>query len=200
MRKLKRIFKVFAVLLGISLFCLTLYTVEGLVGGGVPIPQEVVQEQEVIYENHDSHIKLWEYEGNRRILCMEDSSCLKLAEVGYYEARGESDEGVMLVMKTVLNRVEHRRWRNSIIGVVHEPNQFSYLWDGSLKRAKNSPKQWDRMYQIAHKMLNDDLTLPEEWGNITHYHSTKVKPFWSKNYKRVALVGNHVAYKCERDC
>ena len=151
-------------------------------------------------QKHDAHAVAWQKEIDRHLRCKESIECMKLAEVGYYEARGESDEGVLLVMKTVMNRAEHKRWENSIVGVVHEPHQFSYLWDGSLEKAKNNPKQWKRMYQLAHKMLNGDLTLPRSWGSITHYHSVKVKPFWAKHYKQVTLVGNHIAYKCEKDC
>src|SRR5678809_1115676 len=37
--------------------------------------------------------------------CEMSKQCAKLAEVGYFEARSESDEGVLATMFTVLNRV-----------------------------------------------------------------------------------------------
>src|SRR5678816_4250625 len=73
--------------------------------------------------------------------CEMSRQCAKLAEVGYFEARSESDEGVLATMFTVLNRVDHPHYPNTIHGVIHQPNQFSYTHDGSLERGITEPEQ-----------------------------------------------------------
>lgn len=194
------VFEITCIIVLLGIIALASYSTLSEFSRASPEPLKEVVQPHLPTPLHDSHYELWDIEQNRHLRCRESVECMKLAEVGYYEARGESDEGVLLVMKTVMNRAEHKRWEDSIVGVVNEPHQFSYLWDGSLEKAKNNPKQWKRMYHLAHKMLNGDLTLPKSWSNITHYHSAKVKPFWAKHYKQITLVGNHIAYKCEKDC
>lgn len=135
-----------------------------------------------------------------RGLCLRTPSCKTIATAAYYEARGESDEGVLLVMQTILNRVKHNRWANSVRGVVYEPKQFSFTWDGSLDKAENNQKQWMRMYKLAYMLLNGDVQIPKEWHTVTHYHTKSVNPKWNKHYVKVAVVGNHIAYECKRRC
>ena len=43
-----------------------------------------------------------------------------------YEAVGESFEGKVEVTRVVLNRVQDKRWPNSIRDVVYQPFQFSW--------------------------------------------------------------------------
>lgn len=132
--------------------------------------------------------------------CPLIKDCAILAEAGYYEARSESDEGVKLVMKTITNRVQHRRWENSIEGVVYEHRQFSYTHDGSKRRAEQSKKQWDRMYSIALDFYLGVEDTPEEWESVTHYLAKGVKTGWAKGFRVVDTVGNHVAYSCTKNC
>lgn len=131
-------------------------------------------------------------------LCKVTEDCRYLAEVGYFESRGESDEGVESVMKVVVNRMNHERFPSTIKEVILFPHAFSYVHDGSLSKAKHNEKQWQRMYRIALKVLY----FPEsvDVGGATHYHTKKVKPGWSKKFKQVASVGNHKFYKCSGYC
>lgn len=132
--------------------------------------------------------------------CVRDAECSILAEASYYEGRGESDAGVLLIMQTIQNRVEHDRWGESVEEVVYAPKQFSYTHDGSLNSARHDTKQWARMYFLAYQFMKGKVETPKEWQRVTHYHSKKVKPSWSKYYEVVAVVGNHVAYECKEKC
>ena len=61
-------------------------------------------------------------------------SCL--AEALYFEARGESLQGIVGVAEVILNRVDDRRYPNSLCGVVNQGTgeryrcQFTYTCDG----------------------------------------------------------------------
>lgn len=128
--------------------------------------------------------------------CKKDKDCTTLAEAGYYEARGESDIGVVSVLHTILNRVAHKAWPDSVQGVVYKPKHFSYTHDGSMKQGMNNKKQVERMNVLAYDVLQGLVDSPV--GESTHYHSTKVNPYWVSDVNYIANVGNHKFYKGDR--
>lgn len=129
--------------------------------------------------------------------CKKDKDCSVLVEAAYYEARGEVDMGVVSVMHTILNRVNKEgRWPNTIKEVVYQNKQFSYTWDGSLKRGMNNTYQVDRVSVLAYDVLHGEVESPVGWA--THYHSINVKPYWGKDLDYVAHIGNHIFYRGDR--
>lgn len=50
------------------------------------------------------------------------------------EAEGESEEGKRLVIDTVLNRVDHARFPDTVTEVIYQPSQFSSMWNGRVDR------------------------------------------------------------------
>jgi len=126
--------------------------------------------------------------------CKDNKDCTTLAESAYYEARGEGDVGVVGVMHTILNRVNKEgRWPNTIKEVVYQNKQFSYTWDGSLKRGMNDTYQVDRMLALAYDVLNGLIDSPV--GSSDHYHTVYVNPSWSKHLNYTYHVGNHIFYE-----
>lgn len=125
--------------------------------------------------------------------CMKDEDCKVMAHAGYYESRNQSDEGVVAVMYVIKNRVEHKAWPNTVKGVVHQKNQFSYLWDGSTKKAMNK-EQHKRMAVLANKVLNGVVESPV--ADSVFYHTRYIKkPVWSKRVTKVGVLGDHIFYK-----
>lgn len=119
--------------------------------------------------------------------------CKYLSEVGYFESRGESDKGVKAVMFVVLQRVaDERRWANTVKGVLRQPSQFSYVFDGSLERGVVEKKRYKEILVIAHKVVNGDTINPVPKAN--HFHTTKLKRVWTKDMQVVAVIGNHVFF------
>lgn len=150
----------------------------------------------VLHAPRDAHVEAYNAV-QWHSLCLADKQCVALAEAGYFEARNQSDEGVFSVMKTVLNRVEHRRWGSTIRGVVYEGCQFSYNCDGSRERGIRNEVQWNRMLTLAYKLTKGhyDVNL-----SSTHYHTKSVKPVWSRHYEVVAIVDDHIFYECKVRC
>lgn len=126
--------------------------------------------------------------------CMSNKTCKLLAEVGYYESRSEPDEGVAGVMHVVLNRAEHdSKWPNSPQKVVAQKHQFSYRWDGSMKKGFAEKESYRRMLLIAYNVLVGEIESPV--GKSNHYHTVDVKPKWRHNMRKVATIGSHVFYE-----
>ena len=124
--------------------------------------------------------------------CEMSRQCAKLAEVGYFEARSESDDGVLATMFTVLNRVDHPNFPQTIHEVVHQPKQFSYVHDGSLDRGIEEPEQFRRTLSLAYTVLTEGIESPI--GDSTHYHTTAVNPYWASSLAYVTTIGNHKFY------
>lgn len=57
-----------------------------------------------------------------------------IALVTMAEAEGESEEGKRLVIDTILNRVDHEDFPDSVTEVVYQPNQFTSMWNGRIDR------------------------------------------------------------------
>lgn len=59
-----------------------------------------------------------------------------IALVTMAEAEGECEEGKRLVIDTILNRVDHERFPNTVHDVIYQPNQFTPMWNGRIERCE----------------------------------------------------------------
>lgn len=126
--------------------------------------------------------------------CKKDKDCKAMLQTLYHEARGESDEGVKAVAQVIINRAAHPvRWKDTVHGVIHEPWQFSYLWDGSVERGMKDNNQVRRMAIIAYDSINGTINTPAK--NAVFYHTRYIKkPLWTKKKTVVAVIDNHIFY------
>lgn len=140
--------------------------------------------------------KAFEYEFSDEVKatwCKQEEECTILAEVGYFEARGESDEGVYAVMHTVLNRVGSNKWGDSVKDVVEQPWQYSYRHHPVFKMGMLDKKQELRMLSLAYDVYT--RSVEDFTGGATHYHTLNIKPFWSRNMAPRGVYGNHTFYE-----
>ena len=113
-----------------------------------------------------------------------------LTEALYHEARGESVKGQRAVAEVILNRVDHPAFPKSVCGVVNQPKQFSYK--GKVGKMRDRAA-FNRAQKIASEALAGaprNLT-----GGATYFHTTYVKPSWSKRFTRTTKIGAHVFYR-----
>ena len=119
-----------------------------------------------------------------------------LSEAVYFEARGESLKGQFAVAEVILNRVDSPLYPRSVCGVVKQRGgggcQFSYVCDGRADRMRD-PEARDRAERIARLMLDGAPRLLTE--GATHFHTTNVRPSWSKRFAKTASIGAHVFYR-----
>lgn len=131
-----------------------------------------------------------------------ESAILCLALNVYWEARGEPEAGQHAVAQVTLNRAD---WKNDkVCEVVTKPKQFSWtntlvskVGDKHILKRAGQPKDlmaFVKSYQIA--KANIDRTAPMVIGRkVDHYHAKRVAPKWSRDFVRVARIGDHVFYK-----
>jgi len=124
-----------------------------------------------------------------------------LAEVMYYEARGEGIEGEKAVAEVVLQRTRTSDYPSTVCGVAYDgvqPDrrdcQFSFACDGTLRRPKDR-YAWQRVRLLADKILTGVVRLSGQTGHAVAYHNVDVAPAWAQTMLKTAQIGNHVFYK-----
>lgn len=60
-------------------------------------------------------------------LTQEEIDLIALVTMG--EAEGETELGKRLVIDTILNRIDHTSFPDTVYDVVYQPNQFSVMWN-----------------------------------------------------------------------
>lgn len=66
------------------------------------------------------------------ILSQEEIELIALVTMA--EAEGEPEHGQRLVISTILNRVDHAGFPDTVHGVIYQKNAFSSMWDGRADR------------------------------------------------------------------
>lgn len=128
-----------------------------------------------------------------------------LAEAIYFEARGESSRGQMLVGQVILNRVESSRFPDSVCGVVYQNAarrnacQFSFACDG-LPETITEQQAWRAAKAQSEELLGCDEPCRDEKGwsdglwSATHYHADYVQPGWAAKLQHTGKIGTHLFY------
>jgi len=127
-------------------------------------------------------------------------SCLALTI--YHEARGESERGKLAVGHVVMNRTRSVLFPASVCDVVRQGGQrrdrcqFSWWCDGRSDRPKDQAALRESLW-LAEEIYygcTRDPTAGALW-----YHSTAVKPSWSKSFGRGKRIDRHVFYRGDTD-
>lgn len=66
------------------------------------------------------------------VLSKDDISLIALVTMA--EAEGESEYGQRLVIDTILNRLDHADYPDTVHGVIYQKSQFSSMWNGRVDR------------------------------------------------------------------
>lgn len=126
----------------------------------------------------------------------EEWACLSQAL--YFEARGETLMGQVAVAEVILNRVDSRKYPNTVCGVISQGEnrgkgcQFSYRCDG-LSDVMHETKALKQVGKVAWVMLQGKPRIVT--GDATHYHTTDVRPRWAKRLVKTARIGDHLFYR-----
>ena len=121
-----------------------------------------------------------------------------MSEALYFEARGETVKGMFAVAEVIVNRVASARFPDTVCGVINQGTgkryqcQFTYTCDGYAETIRE-PKAFARVQKVAELALSG--SVPPLTEGATHYHTTAVKPRWSRTYTRTARIGVHVFYR-----
>ena len=134
----------------------------------------------------------------------DDTMCL--AKNIYFEARSESTAGRIAVAWTVINRVRHKRFPNSVCEVVEQglkyengfPKrnkcQFSWYCDGQPDIIRNV-NEWRDAYRLASYVSSGRDHLVDITDGSLWYHADYVYPKWAKHKRKTAKIDTHIFYR-----
>lgn len=171
----------------------------------VTVPQEHIIKDSLFEDNGEDGN--WEYMNEFKLIYSpEEKTCLK--ENIFFEAATESDEGKKAVGIVTLNRVKSKKFPNTICEVVKQAKlnsngvplrnqcQFSWYCDGKSDKIDLTNPIVRRTWNNIDKII-DELIKSKKFntvGKSTYYHSTRVKPWWSKKFEVKSQIGSHIFY------
>jgi N-acetylmuramoyl-L-alanine amidase len=179
----------------------------------VPVKEKVIQTKIVYIPEKKNTLKK-----------VDKDSLYCLALNIYREANNQSIAGMIAVGRVVINRVNDRRFPDSVCGVIYEgphveswktrgkdvPDgereyiplknrcQFSWYCDGRKDEPvkPNQNTKWQVAEDIAYQILAYD-----RWKGMlegaTHYHADYVKPSWGSTKTLITKIDNHIFYRWE---
>lgn len=130
---------------------------------------------------------------------MLEAAALCLAMNMYHEARGDGELGMMAVAEVTLNRVEDPRYPDNVCDVVYQGYrydsracQFSWYCDGESDEMRDG-----ELASLAYELAVDYLTGLETniTDGATHYHASRVSPYWAPTKTYVTTVHSHLFYR-----
>lgn len=110
-----------------------------------------------------------------------------LTKLVYGEARGESYKGQVAVAATVLNRVAHNSFPNSIAGVIYQNGAYTAVSDGQINLTPNS---------TARKAAQDAINgWDPTSGCIYYFNPNTATSSWIWSRQQVITIGKHIFCK-----
>jgi len=140
---------------------------------------------------------------------MTPAMCLAIAM--FFEARNQGVEGMRVVGEVIQNRVEHKRFPNSVCANIRlgyktgsKSCAFSFYCDGLSDdmykfKQPQDVKMRKMAIQMGKEIMQGEMMLP---SSVTHYHTVDVKPYWKdhKDFVFEGKVGTHLFYSCKGYC
>lgn len=124
--------------------------------------------------------------------CVYHSECLKMAEMIYYEARGEDLIGYIAVGWVVLNRIASPHFPDSVVGVISYRCHFEYRCSDKTAQGFSDFEAYLLALRVAEGLLSG--CYPDPTGGADHYYAPKgltEPPHWATVYPLTATIGNH---------
>jgi len=138
----------------------------------------------------------------------------------YHEARDQGTAGIFGVTAVVLNRVNDKRFPNTICEVVYQgPTreswktrrfknlpaderiyypiknkcQFSWYCDGKNDTPHNK-KKYQEVLDLVEAILYNELPFVDITDGALFYHADYVNPSWAKTKQRTTEIDDHIFY------
>ena len=115
---------------------------------------------------------------NKEKTTMSNEEIELIALVTMAEAEGEPEEGKRLVIDTILNRVDHKRFPNTVSDVIYQKDQFTSTWNGRLNSCYASD-------DIC-KLVKEEVKSRKD-SNVIFFRTSRYSDYGSPMFQ----VGHH---------
>lgn len=134
---------------------------------------------------------------------IDEADVRLLAATAWGEARSEGEHGMRAVAHVMVNRVGER-FGQSLRSVILAPAQFSAWNRGDPNRPLvQNPERyatggenlatWEAAQRVAREVLSGQSIDPT--GGSLFYHTTAIRPYWSRYGEGRQVIGAHVFYR-----
>lgn len=89
-----------------------------------------------------------------------------IAQITMAEAEGQSDYVKRLIISTILNRVDHEKYPDTVKGVIFQKHQFSPITNGRFNRCYPTDHNRQLVMEEMNNRTNDDVM----YFRTGHYH------------------------------
>jgi spore germination cell wall hydrolase CwlJ-like protein len=131
---------------------------------------------------------------------MQEAELECLALNIYFETHAASLIDAMSVSDVVLNRVNSKRYPDTVCDVVHDGYkkgkktcQFSWYCDGKTDVPMDNDS-WEKSRKHAR-----DIYVHSAYRGVTegatHYHAHYMRAYWAPSLNRIARMGQHIFYR-----
>ena len=111
-----------------------------------------------------------------------------MTRVMYFESNRSSEDGMLAVGTTVMNRVQSGKYPRSVCGVVSQPGQFA----PGLMTSSRSPRLAARVQRVAQRVLDGERH--PQVGGAMFFHTVGYSfPYTNMHY--VAVAGGNAFYE-----
>ena len=122
------------------------------------------------------------------VIQINDNDAYELCKIAMAEAEGEDVVGKAHVMMVVLNRVNNKRFPNTIHGVIYQKNQFTPVRSGRYNSVKPNAECYEALNMITYGW--------DESNGALYFESCKNANNWhSRNLQYLFKHGRHRFYK-----
>ena len=121
-----------------------------------------------------------------------------LATNMYHEAKGEGDIGWLAVGMVTMNRMQSKRYPNTVCEVVYQNNGkvYQFSWAGTKKKLTKPKKDlYNKVKELALLIYVHYEKLYDVTDNALFFHADYVDPYWNKSMKKTTKIGRHIFYK-----
>ena len=129
----------------------------------------------------------------RAVINMTDAEITCMAQVMYFEARGEGTKGMAAVGYVVLNRMAHRQFPDTVCGVVYDRNrrgcQFSWVCDGRPDVVRNAEAYAHARAIAVDVMSTRMIENPIDESIFFRHHRAYSR--YAHSQRLVARIGQH---------
>ena len=129
-------------------------------------------------EVNTSNIELEVKPINKEKTTMSNEEIELIALVTMAEAEGEPEEGKRLVIDTILNRVDHKRFPNTVSDVIYQKDQFTSIWNGRLNSCYAS--------DYICKLVKEEVESRKD-SNVIFFRTSRYSDYGSPMFQ----VGRH---------
>ena len=136
----------------------------------------------------------------------ENGDIFCLAQNIYFESANQPLAGKIAVAQVVQNRVVHPSYPDTICDVVYDAQGLTYASGDPIRNKCQFSWYCDGKSDVPEDSVTWEIALMTakavhwgEYGDITegstHYHATRVHPYWADSLTEVVTVDQHIFYK-----